>query len=101
LHANVNFFSKVVADDEGNLTFAAAHAQAGHYVELRAEMDTLVVLSNTPHPLHPAGAWTPPAVEITVTAAPAVNPQDFCLTSRPENGRAFANTASYLMRESV
>jgi urea carboxylase-associated protein 2 len=101
LHANVNFFSKVVADAEGNLSFETGHAVAGHYVTLRAEMDTLVVLSNTPHPLCPAGAWSPPPVELTVSAAPAVTPQDFCLTSRPENGRAFANTASYLMMESV
>jgi urea carboxylase-associated protein 2 len=101
LHANVNFFSKVVADDAGNLSFVIGHAKAGQYVELRAEMDTLVVLSNTPHPLHPAGAWSPPAVELAVYAAPALTPQDICLTSRPENGRAFVNTASYLMMESV
>jgi urea carboxylase-associated protein 2 len=97
LHANVNFFSKVATDDAGNLSFVEGHAKAGQYVELRAEMDTLVVLSNTPHPLAPAGAWNPPAVTLSVRVAPAVTPRDACLTSRAENGRAFANTSSYLM----
>lgn len=97
LHANVNFFSKVVANDEGNLSFVKGHGKAGAFVELRAEMDVLVVLSNTPHPLAPAGAWNPPTVDLTVNAVPPAAADDVCRLSRPENGRAFANTASYLM----
>jgi len=97
VHANVNFFSKVAADIEGNLTFVPGHAKAGQSVDLRAEMEVLVVLSNTPHPMAPAGAWNPPAIGISVREVPAPAADDPCRVSRPENGRAFANTASYLM----
>jgi urea carboxylase-associated protein 2 len=94
LHANVNFFSKVTVDEEGNLGFVPEHSQAGMYVELRAEMNVLVVLSNTPHPLAPSGKWDPPAVRLTVRAGLPSGPDDPCRNSRPENGRAFVNTES-------
>lgn len=104
LHANVNFFSKVTVDEEGNLHFVPDHARAGAFVELRAEMDTLIVLSNTPHPLAPAGAWAPPAVGLSVrvplSSAPP-GPGDPCRVSRPENGRAFANTESLYKLETA
>ncbi len=92
LHANVNFFSKVAVDEEGSLRFVEGHASAESFVELRAEMNTLVVLSNTPHPLAPAGAWNPPPVGLSVRAVPPPDMDDACRTSRPENGRAFVNT---------
>jgi urea carboxylase-associated protein 2 len=96
LHANVNFFSKVTVDEEGNLHFVPNHSQADSYVDLRAEMDTLIVLSNTPHPLAPSnmwgGEWAPPVVGLSVRVSPAPGPDDPCRTSRPENGRAFVNT---------
>jgi uncharacterized protein YcgI (DUF1989 family) len=94
LHANSNFFSKVTVDEEGNLGFVPEHSQAGMYVELRAEMNVLVVLSNTPHPLAPSGKWDPPAVRLTVRAGLPSGPDDPCRNSRPENGRAFVNAES-------
>jgi urea carboxylase-associated protein 2 len=92
LHANVNFFSKVTVDDEGNLQFVPNASQPGSFVELRAEMDTLIVLSNTPHPLAPAGTWAPPVVGLSVRVSPQPGSDDACRVSRPENGRAFVNT---------
>jgi len=96
VHANVNFFSKVVADDEGNLAFVPHHSHAGMYVDLRAEMNVLIVLSNTPHPLAPSGPWDPTAVRLSVRRQSPPGPDDLCRLSRPENERAFVNTASYL-----
>ncbi len=92
LHANVNFFSKVATDDDGNLHFIPGHSKAGAFVDLRAEMNVLVVLSNTPHPLAPAGKWAPPPLGISVRATPLAGPDDLCRNSRPENQRAFFNT---------
>ena len=43
---------------------SASRAPA-RFVELRFEMDTLVVLSNTPHPLDPARRYAPPPVTLT------------------------------------
>src|SRR5262245_30709326 len=50
---NLNLFSKVVADADGGLHFDSAHARAGAFVDLRAEMNVLVVLNTCPHPLDP------------------------------------------------
>ncbi len=92
LVANVNFFSKVVADDEGRLSFVEDHCPAGASVALRTEMDVLLVLSNTPHPLAPAGEY--PRVEVKLEIVPAYPPgdDDFCRTFRPECARTLALT---------
>lgn len=94
LHANVNFFSKVTVDDEGGLHFVPDHSRPGSFVDVRAEMNVLVVLSNTPHPLSPSGAWDQPSARLTVRATPPAGLDDPCRSARPENARGFANTES-------
>ena len=95
LHANVNFFSRVIADNAGNLSYVPHASRPGSQVELRAEMNVLVILSNTPHPLAPAGPWAPPPVDISVDAVPEPGIDDLCRNSRPENGRGFVNTEAW------
>jgi urea carboxylase-associated protein 2 len=99
LHANVNFFSKVTVDDAGGLHFVPKASAPGSHVDLRAEMNVLVVLSNTPHPLAPAGRWNPPAVTLSVRASALPGPADACRVSRPENIRGFLNTEALFARE--
>lgn len=94
LSANVNFFSKVAVDDGGGMHFSAGHSRRGAAVSLRAEMEVLVVLSNTPHPLDPSRAYAPPPVRLEALKAPAPGPDDFCRNACPENGRGFRNTES-------
>src|SRR5262245_354830 len=43
LAANVNWFSKVVVEDDGSMVFDPANSKAGDHVDLRFEMDTLVL----------------------------------------------------------
>ena len=93
--ANLNFFVKVVVDDEGTLSFVPGHSRPGGFVELRAEMNTLVVLSNTPHPLDPSTSYAPKPVTLTVRAGAPAGPDDLCRLSRPENARGFTLTESY------
>ncbi|HET6284059.1 MAG TPA: urea amidolyase associated protein UAAP1 [Polyangia bacterium] len=95
---NVNFFVRVRVDDSGRLVWArtSAPAAAGAHVDLRFEMNTLVVLSNTPHPLDPAPSYKPPSVELSLGEARAPGPDDPCRVSRPENGRGFTLTEAYL-----
>ena len=95
LVANVNFFSCVRASADGALEYAVGHGQPGAYVELRAEMDTLVVLNTAPHPLNPAREYAPGPVELTIRRAEPVRKDDYCIGFRPENARAYANTAIY------
>ena len=89
---SVNLFSKVVVDDDGRFRFIAGHSLAGGHVELRFEMDTLVVLSAAPHPLDPATAYAPGRVAIVAWDSDMAGPDDHCRMSCPENQRGYANT---------
>jgi urea carboxylase-associated protein 2 len=97
---NVNFFVRVAVDGEGKtegkMSWVAGNSRPGAHVDLRFEMNTLVVLSNTPHPLDPATAYAPPPVELAIREADLVRADDPCRLSRPENGRGFALTESYV-----
>jgi uncharacterized protein len=93
--ATVNFFTKIVPDAEGHLSWVSGHSTAGATVELRSEMNTLVVLSNTPHPLDPTSKYTAKPVHIGVRWAEPVAENDACKTSCPENERGFALTDAY------
>ena len=90
LHANVTWFVRVAADADGRLRWMAGNSRPGATVTLRAELDTLAILSNTPHPLDHAPTYAPPPVELTILAAAPPGPDDPCRVSRPENTRAFA-----------
>lgn len=95
LAACVNFFSKVVPDDEGRLSYQSGASKAGDYVDLRFEMDTLVLLHSCPHPLNKASEYPrQPLVYQLRTAAPVAD-DDLCKNSRPENQRGFHNNALY------
>jgi uncharacterized protein YcgI (DUF1989 family) len=87
--ANVNFFAKVAVDGDGRLSWVVGNSRAGAFVDLRAEMDVLVVLSNTPHPMDPATVYAPKPVELTLWRAPPVAPDDVCRLKREENARGF------------
>jgi urea carboxylase-associated protein 2 len=93
--SNVNFFVRVAVGDDGALTWIPANSRAGASVELRFEMDTLVVLSNTPHPLDPATRYQPPRIELTISDGPPAAADDRCRLSRPENGRGFVLSEAY------
>jgi urea carboxylase-associated protein 2 len=95
LAANVNWFSKVTADDDGRLAFVENASPAGAQVELRFEMDTLVLLHTCPHPLNPASRYPDRPVQIDFLAGAPVTEDDFCRCSRPENGRGFENNRLY------
>lgn len=63
---NVNFFMNVPVTPEGKLTFEDGISEPGKYVELRAEMDTLVVISNCPQLNNPCNAYNPTPVKLMV-----------------------------------
>ncbi len=93
-HPTVNFFSKVQVDLTGAMTYVPGNSAKGAEVELRAEMDTLVLLSANHHPMEPAGPYAPKPVHLTIKRVPAPGPDDPCRTSRSENGRGFELTAT-------
>ena len=56
---NVNFFMNVPVTEDGQLTFADGVSAPGKYVELRAEMDILMLVSNCPQLNNPCNAYNP------------------------------------------
>ena len=64
--SNINFFMNVPVTPEGGLTFEDGVSEAGKYVELRAEMDVLMVVSNCPQLNNPCNAYNPTPVQILI-----------------------------------
>ena len=64
--ANINFFMNVPVTPEGGLTFEDGISEPGKYVEMRAEMDVLVLISNCPQLNNPCNAYNPTPVEVLV-----------------------------------
>ncbi len=89
--ANLNLFSAVGVDDEGNLKYLEGNSKAGDYVELRFEMDTLVLMHTCPHPLNPADKYPRKPIIYQIKQAADVAKDDFCMNLRPENQRGFRN----------
>lgn len=63
---NINFFMKVPVTPEGGLTFADGVSGPGKYVELRACMDVIVLLSNCPQLNNPCNSYNPTPLEILI-----------------------------------
>ncbi len=94
LHAPVTFFAPVRCAAQ-RFTWDHGAKLAGTYVDLHAEMDLLAVVSNTPHPLAPAGAVAKDVV-LSVWRPERLGISDFCRSATAEAERAFARTDAYL-----
>jgi len=97
LVANVNFFSKVVVQSDGSMRFDPHHAKPGAVVDLRSEMNTLVILNTCVHPLAPGGTYAPKPIQLMVWDSPRPGPDDVVRQFRPENERGFLNTERYFL----
>jgi uncharacterized protein len=64
---NINFFMNVPVTPEGKLTFEDGISEPGKYVEVRAEMDVLVLISNCPQLNNPCNAYNPTPIEVIVS----------------------------------
>lgn len=90
-----NLFSKIQVDEAGGMQYIENHSQKGDTITLRTEMDVILIVSNTPHPLDPRSSYPSVPVEIDVMKAAPVKEDDYCVTYRPENKRAYENTWNY------
>ena len=64
--SNINFFMNVPVTPEGELTFADGISEAGKYVEMKAEMNVLVLISNCPQLNNPCNAYNPTPVRLLI-----------------------------------
>ena len=92
--AGVNLFKAVRVGDDGSLRFDGPGG-APAYVELRTELDLIVVVADAPHPLDPRPDYTAGPARLTAWAADRPEPDPFRATS-PERERAFQNTDEHL-----
>lgn len=67
---NINFFMNVPVSPSGGLDFADGLSGPGKYVEMRAEMDILVLISNCPQLNNPCSGYNPTPIEVLVWDAP-------------------------------
>jgi urea carboxylase-associated protein 1 len=63
---NINFFMNVPVTREGQLTFEDGVSAPGKYVEMRAEMDVLAIISNCPQLNNPCNAYNPTPVRVLI-----------------------------------
>lgn len=63
---NVNFFMNVPVTNAGQLKFDDGVSGPGKYVELRAEMDLWVLVSNCPQLNNPCNAYNPTPVQFLI-----------------------------------
>src|SRR5262245_21247892 len=87
----ITFFAGVTTDDVGRLVWKSGPDGAPH-VDLRAEMDLLVALSNCPHPIAPTRRFEVRPVRAVIWRSPLPAASDFCRTATEEAVRAFENT---------
>jgi urea carboxylase-associated protein 1 len=66
LTANINFFMNVPVTPEGGLDFDDGISAPGRYVEMQAESDVIVLISNCPQLNNPCNGYNPTPVRILV-----------------------------------
>ncbi len=66
LASNINFFMNVPVTPKGDLSFADGVSWAGKYVEMRAEMDVLALISNCPQLNNPCNAYNPTPIRVLI-----------------------------------
>ena len=64
--ANVNFFMYVPIGQDGQMAIMEGLSKPGDYIDLKAEMNVLAVLSNCPQINNPANAYNPTAIQVIV-----------------------------------
>jgi uncharacterized protein len=90
--ANVNFFSRLNTDDAGRMSFHPSNAKAGDMIDLRAEMNVLIVLNTCQHPLDPNPTYSPASIKLSVLKSAPPGDDDYCRNYRSENQRSFTLT---------
>jgi uncharacterized protein len=65
--ANLNFFMNVPVEPDGTMGIVDGLSKPGDYVDLRAEMDVLAVISNCPQTRNPCNGFNPTPIRLIVT----------------------------------
>ena len=66
IHHNIDFFMNVPVTADGGLTCEDGISAAGKYVELKAKMDIVMLISNCPQLNNPCNGYNPTPIEVIV-----------------------------------
>jgi uncharacterized protein len=88
----VTFFAPVSLDENGRFVWNRQRKRPGDFVDLRAEMNVILVLSNCAHPLDPARPSAARPIVLVRHRVAAAAADDPCRNGSPEAGRAFEFT---------
>ena len=91
-HAPINWFSSVIVEESGQFSFDTSRRHPGQSVTLRADLDTLLLLSATPHRFDPNTEWQAHGLEARIMQSAPTQKDDVCWQHCSENGRAFELT---------
>lgn len=64
--ANINFFMNVPISSDGSMTIDDGISSPGDFVELKAEMDVLCVISNCPQINNPCNGFDPTPIRVLI-----------------------------------
>lgn len=92
----ISFFTGIEVVEGSRLHWLEGASKPGDFIDLRAEMNVLVAVSNTAHPFDEAGGEH--TIDAVVWQGPAAATDDPCRTSCEEARRAFVNTDDFLIQ---
>lgn len=88
---SITFFAEIATDEDGRFHWRAG-ASPGCIVDLRAEMNVILAVSNCPHPLAPTRVFAPGPIDAIVWQGPPPAADDLCRRFGEEAERGFENT---------
>jgi len=94
---NINLFKQVRIETDGSTTFMEHSSKPNDHVELRAEMNILIVVANTPHVLDHRPTYNCTPLRLTAWRGPVTTMDDPIRNTNPENIRAFENVEDYFL----
>lgn len=94
---NINLFKSVRIAKDGTMAWVENASKAGDVVELRADMNVLVVIANTPHVLDPRPVYMATPLRITAYRGEPAGMDDPIRNASPESQRAFLNVDDYFL----
>lgn len=98
IHPCLNFFKGVTIGEDGATNVHVGPFEKGRKLQLRAEMDLILVLANCPHVLDPRERYCVTPVRIRGWRGPIPTEDDAVRNATPEGQRAFLNTQDYYDR---
>ena len=64
--SNINFFMHVPIEPDGRLAIVDGVSAPGKYIDLRAEMDVILAISNCPQVNNPCNAFNPTPIQVII-----------------------------------